>query len=526
MTFKFEIKFKESSSKNFEKILKLCNFFNDFEKAENKKELYKLTLDAKSFNKNYERISSILELIRNWKSAELYANDEKITFADIYTYREIVNCAKSRESSINNEKFCYLDRKILEGWGCKKLNSIKKYVNDNSHYEYYAKYWFEYGYFNKENIWVIDKNSISNILINDAEEKKIFVCNYFDIEKAKTIVNSLPDSIDIEKDDDWDYITEEIDNGITIEKIRTGIIPKRLIEDRQQKSINMGIRLNFGDYEDNEDEANIELNRNIPTVCFNDIGGLEEIIQRIREIIELPLKRPEIFKYLKIKPHKGILLYGNPGCGKTLIAKAIANEVEAHFISIKGPELLSKWHGQSEENLRNIFEEAMKLEPSIIFFDEIDSIAQSRSSEENLRLDSKFVNQLLTLMDGVEDYGNIRIIATTNRPELLDKALLRPGRFDYHFEIKKPTLQGCIKIFEIIAEEMPISPNFNKIEFAKQLFGLSGADIAFIVKESAYNCLRRNLDFITLIKKDVDVKYDDLIIQNVDFYKTLAEFKK
>ena len=144
-----------------------------------------------------------------------------------------------------------------------------------------------------------------------------------------------------------------------------------------------------------------------------------------------------------------LILFGPPGCGKTMIAKAIANEIQAHFISVKGPELLNKYYGQSEENLRTLFEEASEMQPSIIFFDEIDAIAQKRSSEDNLRIEAKFVNQLLTLMDGIEDYGSVCVIAATNRPELLDSALLRPGRFDYQLNVPKPDKEGCKTIFEI-----------------------------------------------------------------------------
>jgi SpoVK/Ycf46/Vps4 family AAA+-type ATPase len=266
-------------------------------------------------------------------------------------------------------------------------------------------------------------------------------------------------------------------------------------------------------------------NRFIPNVAFSEIGGLGDIIKTIREIIELPIKQPQLFEHLGIKPHKGILLYGPPGCGKTLIAKAIATEINARFQDIKGPELFNKYIGQSEENLRNIFAEARNLAPSIIFFDEIDSIAQERSGESSVRYESQFVNQLLTLMDGMEEYSNARIIAFTNRPELLDEAVLRPGRFDYHIEIKKPNLEGCREILKICTAKMPISNKFDLDIFTRELAACTGADIRFISTEAAYNCIRRNIELNNIVLNEFHFDIQNFIVSNEDFFWALAELK-
>lgn len=177
--------------------------------------------------------------------------------------------------------------------------------------------------------------------------------------------------------------------------------------------------------------------RNIPNVIYEDIVELEDILQIIKENIELPLKHPEIFKKLEQKPHKGILMSGPPGCGKTLIAKAIANEYKAHFILINGTEIISKYYGNTEAELRRIFKETKEKSPSIIFIDEIDSIALGRNIISH-SFEKKIVTQLLTLLDGVEERGNIIVIAATNRPEDLDEALKRPGRFDFELKINLP----------------------------------------------------------------------------------------
>jgi len=340
------------------------------------------------------------------------------------------------------------------------------------------------------------------------------LCPIFNFKNVEKSISELPDKIDLENSDSWIIKYDEDLDGQLIEQKPICIVPKKF-----EQYSDYGLRISF----DEKEEETIR-KRYIPQVRFEDIGGIDDIIEIIREVIELPLNQPELFDYLGVKPHKGILLFGPPGCGKTLIAKAIANEIKAHFISIKGPELFNKYHGQSEQNLRDVFEEGRYFQPSIIFFDEIDSIAQKRSGEEYLRFDSRFVNQLLTLMDGIEEYGNVCIIASTNRPELLDEAIIRPGRFDYSIEIKKPTLQGCIKIFKIHTDNMPVSSDFDIESFSERLEGLSGADIAFIAREGAYNCLRRSINVRALIKTpNTEVDFNKLIIEEIDFLQALKK---
>jgi SpoVK/Ycf46/Vps4 family AAA+-type ATPase len=214
----------------------------------------------------------------------------------------------------------------------------------------------------------------------------------------------------------------------------------------------------------------------------------------LRETVELPLKRPEVLRRLGVPPHRGALLYGPPGCGKTLLARALAHESGAAFLPVGGPELITKWHGESEEKLRGLFAQAREHQPAIVFFDEIDAIAQSRSAEESLRLDSRFTTQLLTLLDGVQDLGRVFVLAATNRMDLLDKALLRPGRLDRIIEIPRPDRAGCLAILRIHARGLPLAKGVRLERLGPRLDGLTGADIAFLVREAAYACLRRCLD--------------------------------
>jgi transitional endoplasmic reticulum ATPase len=234
-----------------------------------------------------------------------------------------------------------------------------------------------------------------------------------------------------------------------------------------------------------------------PTITYEDIGGLGESISKIREMVELPMRHPELFTKLGIEPPKGVLLYGPPGTGKTLIAKAVANESNANFFPIGGPEIMSKWYGQSEENLRKIFEEAEKGAPSIIFIDEIDAIAPKRE-EVTGEVERRVVSQILTLMDGLKSRGKVIVIAATNRPNALDPALRRPGRFDREIEIGVPDQKGRKEILQIHTRNMPIDrPSVSLDKLAEITYGFVGADLEALVKEAAMSALRRNLPAIS-----------------------------
>ncbi|VVB81346.1 VCP-like ATPase [uncultured archaeon] len=230
----------------------------------------------------------------------------------------------------------------------------------------------------------------------------------------------------------------------------------------------------------------------VPEVTYEDIGGLEDEIKNVREMIELPLKHPEIFERLGVEPPKGVLLHGPPGTGKTLLAKAVANETNAHFILINGPEIMSKFYGQSEENLRKKFEEAEKNAPSIVFIDEIDAIATKREETKG-EVERRVVAQLLALMDGLKSRGKVVVIAATNVPNILDPALRRPGRFDRELEIGVPNKEGRLNILKIHTRNMPLDKDVNLKEFAAVTHGFVGADLAALAKEAAMIVLRRIL---------------------------------
>jgi transitional endoplasmic reticulum ATPase len=266
-----------------------------------------------------------------------------------------------------------------------------------------------------------------------------------------------------------------------------------------------------------------ELEREIPEVMYEDIGGIRPAITRIREIIELPLKHPELFNRLGIDAPKGVLLHGPPGTGKTMLAKAVANESDAYFITINGPEIMSKYYGESEHKLREAFEEAEKNTPAIIFIDEIDSIAPKRA-EVTGEVERRVVAQLLSLMDGLKTRKNVIVIAATNRPEALDMALRRPGRFDREIELRVPDREGRLEIFQIHTRGMPLAEDVNLDDLADRTYGFVGADIAAMCREAAMNALRRILPEINLEQQEIPKEtLDKLVVTRSDFEFVMKE---
>ncbi|HKW04976.1 MAG TPA: CDC48 family AAA ATPase [Nitrososphaerales archaeon] len=279
------------------------------------------------------------------------------------------------------------------------------------------------------------------------------------------------------------------------------------------------------------DETQIEISdevakapqRNIPKISYEDIGGLRNEVTKVREMIELPMKHPELFDRLGIEAPKGVLLHGPPGTGKTLLAKAVASETNANFITISGPEIMGKYYGESEERLRQIFEEAEKNAPSIVFIDEIDSIAPKRE-EVTGEVEKRVVAQLLALMDGMTSRGKVVVIAATNRPDALDPALRRPGRFDREIEIGVPDLSGRLEILQIHTRGMPLSEDVELQKLASSTHGFVGADLQALAKEAAMRALRRILPEIDLEKQSVPAEIlNRIIVTMADFQGALTE---
>jgi transitional endoplasmic reticulum ATPase len=258
-------------------------------------------------------------------------------------------------------------------------------------------------------------------------------------------------------------------------------------------------------------------------ITYEEVGGLQEEIKVMREIVELPLRHPELFVRLGIEPHSGILLYGPPGCGKTLLAKVLASESEATMYSINGPEIMNKYYGETEAKLRDIFKEAKENSPSMIFIDEIDAIAPKRE-EAYGDVEKRVVAQLLALMDGLTDRGNVVVLGATNRPDSVDPALRRPGRFDREMEISVPNADGRLEVMQIHTRGMPIGDDVDLKSLASELHGYTGADMKSLCREAAIRSIRRYLPEIDLETEKIPAKIlQSMEVKIIDFYDAMHE---
>lgn len=321
---------------------------------------------------------------------------------------------------------------------------------------------------------------------------------------VKRKLNNYPITID-----DYIFISIGISREITFKVI--SIRPQGVCVIKQDTILNLSDRITE------------EVERGLSYITYEDVGGLDREIQRVREMVELPLRHPSLFKRLGIDPPKGVLLRGPPGCGKTLLARAVANESEAYFISINGPEIMSKFYGESEKKLRKLFIEAEEKSPAIIFIDEIDAIAPKRETVTG-EVERRVVAQLLALMDGLHGRGKVIVIGATNRPNSLDSALRRPGRFDREIEIKVPNEKGRREVFQIHTRNMPLVKNISLKEFSQITHGFVGADISAVCREAAMSALRRYLPKIDLESEIIDPELlEQIEVTKEDFEDALKE---
>ena len=294
------------------------------------------------------------------------------------------------------------------------------------------------------------------------------------------------------------------------------ILPKLKLKENQEipKEVLEQLRINDSDFRDAlkmvRPSAMREVLVETPNIKWEDVGGLESVEQELKEAVEWPMKFPQSFTRLGIRPPRGILLYGPPGTGKTLLAKAVAKESQANFIQVKGPELLSMWVGKSEEGVRKVFERARQVAPCIIFFDEIDALASRRGVDAGSKVHDQVLNQILAEMDGLEELNNVIVIGATNRPDMLDSALLRPGRFDRIVLVNVPDKKGRLEIFKIHTKNMPLTKDVDFEELAEKKEGYVGADIESLAREAAMLALRKNMD-----AKEVNKKHFELAMAKV-----------
>ena len=380
-------------------------------------------------------------------------------------------------------------------------------------------------------VWPVDEDEkFPDIIRVDGQTRKNVGASLNDIVKIRKVTSKIAKTISL----------TPVNDSVTVDREFTDFVKNRLkgLPIVHGDEISVMILGNSMDFKiiktspkgvvkiDRSTNLNISAETSVDRkvrVTYEEVGGLGHEIKAMREIVELPLKHPELFSRLGIEPHSGILLYGPPGCGKTLIAKVLASESEANMFSINGPEIMNKYYGETEAKLRDIFKEAKDNSPSIIFIDEIDAIAPKRE-EAYGDVEKRVVAQLLALMDGLTDRGNVIVLGATNRPDSVDPALRRPGRFDREFEISVPNEDGRLEILFIHTSGMPLSEDIELKDLASELHGYTGADIKSLCREAALKSIRRYLPEIDLETEKIPSEVlQAMEIKLIDFYDAMHE---
>ena len=385
-------------------------------------------------------------------------------------------------------------------------------VYDNDHLT--DNSWYSFGKMGDGAVFDVDKDAITERVLSDLGP--CVRCPILDLDATAEIVARLPETIDPGRDEAWVYREEGDLSSWKVLKTRDGREEVAPQEEKEGLFERLARSVRSGGAGVAAASGTVPGSRNVPETGYEDVGGMRETIDMIREAVELPITHPEIFRRLHIRPHKGILFYGPPGTGKTLLARAVANESGAHFIAVSGPEILNKFWGQSEAKLRSIFNEARAKAPAIILFDEIDSFASSRDMMSE-SFEATLVSQLLSLMDGLNNLGRICVIATTNRPSALDPALRRPGRFDHEIEVGLPDAEARLHILGIHTREMPTDPDLNLEQIASLTGSYSGADLEALCREAALVCMRRTINLRDFEKRIASHQLSALSVTTYDF---------
>ncbi len=524
MDFLFSIKFGKEQRPEYHTALSLASKFRMYIPAKEGDAYHVIKTDNVEALSKYEYFAELMKIIYDWDTAHLlydgleYKPDE----FSLDTKAAIASCYQKYLKSESKDTFCDLKRATC--WGCRMLDGIVLH-HEKAPFSKNEKYWYQFGSFMDGNLWRINREELTKALEEIVRQKNIDFCPIFEHKFFRRYIAVLPLMLHLPDPHHWEIVYRTDSHNsmknwepLSIMHITPGSEPSEKTGTELEEDYSAKLK--------DESASDSRYLRSIPVTTFADIGGVDDIIQNIRVMIELPLKRPKLFEQLGVKPYRGILLWGDPGNGKTLIAKAIAHEVHAHFIPVSGPDILNKEFGKSEQNLRDIFEEAKAFQPAVIFIDEIDSIAQTRLSGESAKWYATLVNQLLALMDGIDDFGNVTVLASTNRPDLLDAALLRPGRFDYKLEIKRPNLPGCKKVLEIATRGMPLADDVDLFAYAESVAGYSAAEITFLAKEAAMVRLRKSLELneITLDGED-EHDYTSIKVSMSDFRSALHMLK-
>ena len=452
------------------------------------------TFLSKDTRKTWEQLCKLCNHVRFWKHGEVVITGDVYKTFDWLekNVAHVDECYRVRQRRKDREGYCSgkdspaADKSMF---GCRRIKGVNRSTGYGPHHNAYLAEWYEFGTLSNDcSEFVVGKDAILQRIQEDTGDSLCTACPAFNWDRVKRDIDDPPNVINLGKTSRFVLRYSEVDREHPI-----GIVP----EDMQQGG---SFSVELGPEEEDEEEGTNENReaeeqtcvRNVPNVRYSDVAAQERAISEIQNTVQLPLTHPEYFEELGVEAHRGVLLYGPPGNGKTLIAKAVATESNAHLEIINGPEILSKWVGGSERNLRRIFERARKLAPAVVLVDEIDAIAPKRT-EMSFQHEISVVSQLLVLLDGLEERGRVVVIATTNRIEAVDSAVTRPGRFDYHIEVSLPDQNGRCAILKTLMSKLKVEAGVDCAALAEETGGFSGAELAAVCREAGLATVLRGI---------------------------------
>jgi AAA+ superfamily predicted ATPase len=474
---KIEITFGQTTSTNLKTAVRIAKALPGYSiKAGPKGEIHSIDTSIPFDNSElWEELRELLAMVGSWKTTSLKIDGKEArqSWRTLGEISEVISCYGQRPSDKRGDDYCCGKQTPTDdttAFGCRFVKGI-----DFSEWGRNHGPWYHFGHLEDDNsVFRVDKNLILETLKSATEGEYCLACPAYTWQRVESTLEQLPVKIDLKTSNAYSLRYSDADPLRPI-----GIM-------RKEEPLYLQVGRDNSDIASRADGTPV---RTVPNVRYKDVAGQARAIEVVKDICELPLKYVEYFDHLRLAPHRGIILYGPPGNGKTLLAKAIATESNAHLEIISGPEILSKWVGQSEENLRKVFERARQLQPSVILIDEVDAIAPIRNDMMH-HFEAQLVSQLLVLLDGLEDRGKVIVIATTNRLDAIDEAIKRPGRFDYHIQVPNPDEAGRIEILRLYISQMACE-HFSIEEVAEMTNGWSGAELVAICREAGLVAIKR-----------------------------------
>jgi transitional endoplasmic reticulum ATPase len=493
------IRFGKSSSGHFGHAVDLAASLPGYrQQGQGQHVSYQVELEVCLGDDSWDKLERLMQLIMGWRSASIAIDGKAISARKLLrSIIPIKQCYGRKLQHAVGDHYCS-GKTTPTGeascFGCRLCRCVSR---GGPSFSWHRQPWTEWGTLSdKRDAFHVDKKAICHVLQQEAREQACVLCPAFTFERVRADVDDLPDTITLDQDSPYEVRYSQLNPDKAL-----GI--QRKDDNGLAHSSGLTCAVSLVPV-----LAKAENQRCVPKVRYADIAGQDQALAAIRQIVQLPLTHFEYFAALNVEPQAGVLLYGPPGNGKTLLAKAAATESQAHLEIINGPEILSKWVGESEAHLRQIFARCQQCAPSVLLIDELDSLApcRARMSQQH---DVQLISQLLVLLDGLQARGRVAVIATTNRLEAIDPALRRPGRFDYHIEVPLPDRVGRTAILSVHLKKMRLGKHVRIHRLVKETEGFSGAELAGLCREAATQAILRGLAF-GMAPGEVRVTQDDL----------------